>query len=112
MDEGMLAGEGKSSRAHTAFLKDLAMMVESLESVVKGVQCVLCEDVFLCDITKIQECCDSLDDPDGGETFKCGYENRFGLSTQTRSHFEALTFMKAFESLPVHCWKFRPCLNL
>jgi hypothetical protein len=36
--EGMLAGERESCWAHADLLKDLAVVVESSESVVKGVQ--------------------------------------------------------------------------
>ena len=35
------------------------------------------------------------------------------ISTGTKPSREVTkTFMNAFESFPVHCWKFRPCLNL
>ena len=83
VNERMLAGEGKSSWAHTTFLKDLAVVMESPESVVKGIQCILREDAFPCNITKIQECCESLDDADGDKPFECGDENLFCLSGKT-----------------------------
>ena len=87
-------------------------MVEPAECIVEGVERAGGEHVLMRNVTKVQECCESLSDIDRDKSLQRRDEDLFKLRTRVESSFGELAFINALESFPVHCWKFRPCLNL
>jgi hypothetical protein len=89
-------------------------VVEPIERSFQLVERVFCKDVLTGDITEVEKCVERLDDIGGYETFESIHEDLVKLNKwmMASGQREGNTFIKAFESLPVHCLKFRPCLNL
>ena len=102
----------KPIRAYTTYSKDFTAVMKPSERGIEGVERIFSEDIFACNVTEIEECVEGLDDITGYITFECGEKDLAGLSIWVGTIKVVRTFINAFESLPVHCLKFRPCLNL
>ena len=75
----MLAGERESGWVYTTLLRDFAVMVKPPKCTVEGIERVVIECILLCNVTKIQECRESLSDVDWDKSLQCCDEDLFRL---------------------------------
>jgi hypothetical protein len=95
--------------------ENLAIFMEIVQSSVELLEQVIGNDVAARDVTKFKKRGDRLDNIRGDKSLDSVHVDLLNdtlAGARQQCKFVSCTFIRAFESSPVHWLKFQPCLNL